>query len=170
MLDAPDRFRFAPLAALFASVALLGAFGAGCAQTQEKNIEDPQNLRQRVAHFHRFMRWEEFSRASKVIAPEFRHTFLGRYEEYGDDLDIVGLEVQRVRPHDEERRRVQVEQRWFVKPDMTVENEDYVEIWRESDDGWMLEDRMTEEKWDDRHDESSDDSNQKAGAQRTSRR
>jgi MoaA/NifB/PqqE/SkfB family radical SAM enzyme len=147
MFETPDRSPVAPLVALVVASGLLCALGASCAQPQNSKMEDPQDLRQRVAHFHRFMRWEEFSRASKVITPKFRHTFLGRYEEYGDDLDIVDLEVERVDPHDEERRRVQVEQKWFVKPDMRVQDEKYVEIWRKSDEGWMLEDRMTKEKW-----------------------
>lgn len=140
---------------LVASALLWGAGLSGCAQSQKKKIEDPQDLRQRVSNFHRFLRWEEFARASKVIAPEFRHTFLGRYEEYGDDLDIVHLEVEKVDEHDPTRRRVEVEQRWFVKPDMTVDDDEFVEIWRKTDDGWMLEDRMEKQEWE-RRQQSAD--------------
>lgn len=115
---------------------------------QKSRSDNPEDLRRRVSDFHKALRWGEFSEASEVIAPEFRHEFLGRFDEYGDDLEIVGLSIESVDSEGENRRRLEVEQRWYLKPNMSVEDEIFVEIWAKTDDrGWMLEERMKKEEW-----------------------
>lgn len=159
--------RLTTLALLLAvlGVGSLGASGGGCATTQSNNnLESPQDLQMRVESFHRYLRWEMFEKAAGTVHEAHRETFLGRYEEYGDDLDIVSVEMRRIDRDDSpgeetqksgrgsgpktgQRVRVEVEQRWYVEPDMRVKEKRFVEIWELTGQGWMLRERMRREEW-----------------------
>lgn len=99
-------------------------------------------------------------KATKQVSPEFEQNFRGRYEEYGDDLDIVSLriesvELQETLPGDESSvtsARVEVKQKWYVEPDMTVNEERYVEIWEYKPAGWRLTKRLPHARWESRQD------------------
>ena len=120
---------------------------SGCAQTKNKKVDSRYELQLTVLNFHRDLRWEEFERAATIVHPSYRQVFMGRYEEHGDDLDIVGLEVKKVTPDSVDTRRVEVEQKWLVEPDMTVKKKRFVEIWKRTDAGWMLRERMRKTEW-----------------------
>jgi type II secretory pathway component PulJ len=120
----------------------------GCDENQRKNDSTDQfELQRTVQQFHRKLRWSEFDKAARMIEESNRQEFLGRYEEYGDDLDIVDLEVKTVENLDTDHRKVQVEQKWLLEPDMTVNEDTYIEIWKRRGSGWMLKDRMKEKEW-----------------------
>ena len=141
---------------------------AGCAQTEEKQNEDPGDqfeLQRTIQSFHRKLRWGEFEKASYMVAESHRQEFLGRYEEYGEDFDIVDLEVKTVQQLDTDRRKVKVDQKWLIEPDMTVNDDTYVEIWKRRGSGWELEERVKEKEWKRRQDSSSDDN---SGSKETS--
>jgi hypothetical protein len=121
---------------------------AGCDENQRDNDSTDQfELQRTVQRFHRKLRWSEFDKAARMIEESNRQEFLGRYEEYGDNLDIVDLEVETVENLDTDHRKVQVEQKWLLEPDMTVNEDTYIEIWKRRGSGWMLKDRMKEKEW-----------------------
>ncbi|MFB6352315.1 MAG: hypothetical protein ABEN55_15420, partial [Bradymonadaceae bacterium] len=95
----------------------------------------------------RALRWGEFGQASKMTTTGYRQTFLGKYEERGEDFDIVNLEVKNVERVEVDRRRVTVEQQSVTEPNMTVDKEEIIELWKRSDSGWELSDRMPKREW-----------------------
>lgn len=126
---------------------MLTALLSGCAQTQNAKVDSRYELQLTVENFHRDLRWEEFERASEVIHPSFQNKFLGRYRDYGDDLDIVNLEIKSIESEATDRKIVEVEQKWVVEPDMTVNEKRFVEVWRRSENGWFLRRRMRKTEW-----------------------
>jgi hypothetical protein len=110
------------------------------------------------------MQWEMIDKATKYVAASFEENFRGRYEEYGDDLDIVGLKIERVEmgaaqrgaTTETTRATVEVKQRWYVEPDMSVNEEVYVEVWKFGSQGWQIHDRVPRDQWRNRHDGSDD--------------
>ena len=129
---------------------LVAAGSVGCASTEQSKtdvVTNPEDVQRKVEDFHRFMVWELFDRASSSVHPSYRETFLGRYEEYGDDLNIVEMEMKSLKRHGSKSMRVEVEQRWYVEPDMSVNDERFVEIWKFSSAGWLLHDRMKRDEW-----------------------
>lgn len=155
-----DSLRW-PLVAL-ATVAL----AVGCAQTQNSKVDSRYELLMTVENFHRDMRWEEFEAAATVIDPSYRNVFLGRYQE-DEDIDIVDLEIKAIDRQSTDRKLVEVEQKWLVEPDMTVKQKRFVEVWRRTDSGWFLRDRMRKTEWKRRHQEGvSEESEGDASARR----
>ncbi len=134
-------------------LAALAILATSCAQTPDEKTDpgDEFELQKTLQQFHRDLRWGEFESAAQTVTESHRQTFLGRYEEYGDDLDIVNLEVEAVRSMEDNRRRVEVEQEWLVEPDMRVRDDTFVEIWTPAGQGWMLEDRMKKQEWERQH-------------------
>jgi len=82
-----------------------------------------------------------------MTSDPFRQAFLGRYEERGDDYDIVDLEVKNVERPSVDRRLVTIQQQWVVEPNMTVNKEKFIEVWERFDSGWALTDRMRRREW-----------------------
>jgi hypothetical protein len=135
------------------SVALFGLIAGGllgCASTQQSKtdvVTNPEDIQRKIEDFHRFLVWELFDRASSSVHRSYRETFLGKYEEYGDDLNIVEMEMKRLERIGPKSMRVEVEQRWYVEPDMSVDDDRFVEIWKLSGAGWQLHDRMKKKEW-----------------------
>lgn len=100
---------------------------------------DPQKLRFFVTQFHRNLRWARYEQASQYIEKERREGFLGRYEELGEDFHIVELEVKSLDfKKGDKTAKVEVLQRWYREPNMTVRSERYVETWTPTMTGWSL--------------------------------
>jgi hypothetical protein len=68
-------------------------------------------------------------------------------------FDIVGLEVKQAIAESVNIRRVEVQQKWIVEPDMTVKEKRFVEIWKRSERGWMLHRRMRKDDWKERREQ-----------------
>lgn len=118
-----------------------------CETPREKTEEeDGPELQLIVQQFHREMRWQKWESAAKLVAEERRQSFLGRYEELGDDYRISNLEVKSV-DREDDRAIVDVEEESYTEPQMTVEKKRIIEIWKNGDNGWVLDDRMPRDEY-----------------------
>ncbi len=95
-----------------------------------------------------------------MVAESHRQTFMGRYEEHGDDYDIVDIRIKQIKVQSKEQARVEVQQKWYVEPVMTVEEARFVEVWRLASGGWKLEDRLQKEQWKSRQEKASESTTQ----------
>lgn len=141
-------------------VLMVAAVGlSACATNPAVKDQQKEELQSAVEDFHRALEWEMIDKAAKWTSPEFEQRFRGRYEEYGDDLDIVGVKIESVDL--EQRGRgaqggstsalVEVRQRWYVEPDMSVDERHYVERWTFQNNGWKITDRIRRDRWRERH-------------------
>ena len=135
--------------------------GVGCGGVKEERQEEvkPQHLanmgelQEVVGVFHRDMRWSRFEQAGLRVSPKYRPSFMGRYEEFGEDFHVTHLEVKSVtwgvNPEQAEvpRALVEVEQEWYREPNMTLKKERFVEVWEPEGGGWMLTSRLKKEEW-----------------------
>lgn len=121
--------------------------GGNPEKAAQSTLSKPGELRMQIRSFHKHLRWEAFDRASSMVAESHRQTFLGRYQEHGEDYDIVTIRIKRIAPREQGGARVEVEQKWYVEPAMTVENERFIELWRRTARGWRLEDRLKKDEW-----------------------
>jgi hypothetical protein len=161
-----DRY-VSPLALFVCLVLGLASMGSTCATGSDQGtgadkttLTESDNLRSQLRVFHKHMRWESFDRASSMVAESHRQAFIGRYEEHGDDYDIVDLRIKRVEIRSKDEAKVEVEQKWYVEPVMTVEEETFVEIWRLGKQGWKLEDRLQKDDWEARQQRASESTTQ----------
>lgn len=139
--------RFQTIRSLIVIVMLLMV---GCSAAMNKNKDKPKettDLRVIVTQFHLKMRWGQWEQASAYLQPEFRNRFSGRYEEYGDDYKITELEVKTVAAKTDKLSEVEVEQRWYHEPNMTVQKDRFMETWVMTPAGWRLKERMTKTEW-----------------------
>ena len=84
------------------------------------------------------------------VSDSYRQRFLGRYEEMGEDLHIISLEVKKVAFENEEKARlaiVELEQQWYREPNMTVKKDKLIERWERTAQGWRLAARMTKKEY-----------------------
>lgn len=127
----------------------------GCStMNRPPSIEDGTELDSALRGFHKNMRWARYEQAAYLVSSEYKQTFLGRYEEYGEDFHITLLEVRDVEMREADRDKeipvhaiVEVEQHWYKEPNMTVKKERYMERWERSQNGWRLHDRIEKEEW-----------------------
>ncbi len=125
----------------------------GACETASPVGEDKLDLQQSLQTFHKNLRWSRYEIASEQLTPAYKQRFLGRYEEMGDDMHFVHLEilkVERVVEDEKSMANVEVLQKWYREPDMTVKTDKIVEIWRRDDIGWRLTDRVEKKEWRDR--------------------
>lgn len=116
---------------------------AGC--VTPKAHEDPrttQELRHVLQDFHMKMRWGLWEQAAQYTTDNYRNEFLGRYEELGEDFKIVDLNIKSVKLG-EPVSTVEVEQEWYVEPDMTVQKKRFIESWVYLAGGWRINERIT---------------------------
>ncbi|MFU8806883.1 MAG: hypothetical protein ACNA8W_23955 [Bradymonadaceae bacterium] len=139
----PLIYRLFMAALLFAVV-----FTLGCKtmSSEKKDFADPRALPYSVNEFHKELRWARYEQASMFLDESYRHSFLGRYEELGDDFRIVELELKSMK-FEEEHAEVEVEQQWYVEPEMIVKTERYIEIWKPDSGAWRLQERTEKEAW-----------------------
>lgn len=122
----------------------------GCAASPD-HIDDTVALRHSVQEFHKNLRWARYQEASIMVSPEYRNTFIGRYEELGDEFHITELEVKNVTYEKDEQKRaiaiVETEQQSYKEETMTVKKEKYIEKWRRDRAGWQMLSRQTKKEW-----------------------
>ena len=127
----------------------------GCStMNRPPSIEDGTELDSALRGFHKNLRWARYEQAAYLVSEDYKQTFLGRYEEYGEDFHITLLEVRDVDLREADRDKktpihaiVEVEQHWYKEPNMTVKKERYMERWERSQSGWRLHDRLEKEEW-----------------------
>ena len=138
---------------LFTLLMLALAITLSACETASPVGEDKLDLQQSLQTFHKNLRWSRYEIASEQLTPAFKQRFLGRYEEMGDDMHFVHIEVlqvERVVEEEASLANVEVLQKWYREPDMTVKTDKIIEIWRRDDIGWRLTDRVEKKEWRDR--------------------
>ena len=113
----------------------------------DNSVDDEDNLQLSVRTFHRDMRWMQWESAARLVAPEERQQFLGRYEELGEDFHIVELDLKSVSNVSGDEALVDIEQRSYVEPNMTVKKQRFIEVWKKRDDGWLMTKRMLKDEY-----------------------
>lgn len=124
--------------------AALVSTGVGCASvTGDDDTGDPEALEQAADHFHTNLRWERYQHAWDVVHDAYRGTIEGKFEERGDDYEIVEMNMVDGELIDGgEAAHVQVDQKWYELPSTVVESERYIERWVFEDDRWLLRERL----------------------------
>ncbi len=135
------------------ALALMG--NTGC-QTMNRppSIEDGTELESALRGFHKNLRWARYEKAAYFVAEDFKQSFLGRYEEHGEDFHITLLEIKDLEMKSADREKeepvhaiVDVEQHWYKEPNMTVQKERFIERWDRQQSGWRLVSRMEKDEW-----------------------
>jgi len=112
-------------------LALIVLFVAACITPKaHENPKTTQELRLILEDFHMKMRWGLWEQAAAYTTDTYRNQFLGRYEELGDPVSTV-----------------EIEQEWYVEPDMTVQKKRYVESWVYIAGGWRIAERIPKDEW-----------------------
>ena len=140
------KYRILPalIAGLVTAAAVL-MVSSGCATPpeEEERPGDPQMLEQEAREFHSNLRWARYDHAVESVHEAYRGSFEGRFEERGDDYEIVDMETRTIDMVDEGREAlVEVDQQWYELPSTVVESERFVERWVYEDDRWQLRERM----------------------------
>ena len=128
-------------------VGLLSLVVAGCATNRKNHVDDSKDLKLRVKRFHADMRWARYDSAAKLVVPDERQRFLGRYDELGDDYDIASIELRTVTRPTSGVAVIEIVQESVTEPSMVVDKHRYVELWQKHGGGWMLAKRMREKEW-----------------------
>ena len=128
-------------------LALIVLFVAACITPKaHENPKTTQELRLILEDFHMKMRWGLWEQAAAYTTDTYRNQFLGRYEELGEDFKITELNIQAVKLGDPVST-VEIEQEWYVEPDMTVQKKRYVESWVYIAGGWRIAERIPKDEW-----------------------
>lgn len=145
--------------------------GSDCAHRQP-TIEDGNELEGALRSFHKNLRWARYEDASRLVADEYKQVFLGRYEELGEDFHITMLEVVSVKMQPLEKgdkwpvADVEVEQEWYIEPNMTVKKDTFVETWNRRQTSWVLEERVTKKEWRELQKKEKEEAAAKAAAEK----
>lgn len=128
------------------------ALGCGANTPRQPTVDESNELQGALRNFHKNLRWARYEFAAELIVDEYKQTFLGRYEELGDDFHIVMLEVTKVEllPGEElgqARASVEVEQQWYKEPNMTVKKDVFIELWERDRSGWRLTERLPRDEY-----------------------
>lgn len=137
---------------LAAALVLLGvvfATGVGCSAAQVKERPaDPAALDMAARNFHKNMRWARWEEASQQVHEAARESFLGRYEELGDDYRVVELALRKVEFSDDGFEAIlEVEQEWYELPDTTVREGRFIERWVSEEGVWWMRERLSREEF-----------------------
>lgn len=123
---------------------------AACAASPD-HIDDGIALKNSVQEFHKNLRWARYQEAALHVSPDYRNTFLGRYEELGEEFHITELEVKSVLYEKDEDNNpiaiVETEQQWYKERTMTIKKERFIERWRRDREGWQMLSRDTKDEW-----------------------
>src|SRR5690554_1177694 len=117
------------IGAMLLLVGALLVFASGCSAAQTKERPgDPAALDMAARNFHKNMRWSRWEEASEQVHESARESFLGRYEELGEDFRVVDLALRKVDFSDDGFEAIlEVEQEWYELPETTVRQERFVE-------------------------------------------
>lgn len=138
-------------AALLPSYLLLFALAAlslpGCLTPQKHTQpKETAELRHAVQDFHMKLRWGLWEQAAAYTFEGYRNEFMGRYEELGDDYKITNIEIKKVEL-EPEIAVVEVEQEWYHEPNMTVQDDRFMEMWVLVVGVWRLKERITKREF-----------------------
>ncbi|MBA2663101.1 MAG: hypothetical protein H0U74_12465 [Bradymonadaceae bacterium] len=136
--------RFALVLALVG--ALLLSVSACATKPEAKRPGDPQALQYNLNNFHLDLRWGRWEQAALYVADGYRQSFLGRYEELGDDFKIVDLNIKSI-TIEVEMAEVDVEQESYKMPSMVVATVRYIEVWKTVGDSWQLFERTERDEY-----------------------
>ena len=128
---------------------LVLVFAFGCSAAMKKSKDQPKestDLKIIVMHYHQHMRWGLWEKASMYLEESSRQKFIGRFEELGEDFKITDLEIKQVLRADGSAT-VEVEQQWYHEPNMTVQKERLMEVWKLGSDGWRLSERTPKKEY-----------------------
>jgi hypothetical protein len=128
----------------------------------EHETASPVRLREVVVEFHRNLRWARYDHAVAVVHTSYKERFRGRYEELGEDYHIIDLRIRKVDIQDEQAT-VEVEQKWYREPNMTVRKDRFVELWEPTRDSWEMHDRITKDEWLARNEEKKQEREEENG-------
>lgn len=140
------------VAGAFVVATVLMAASSGCAVfTEQERAGDPEQLRHEARDFHSNLRWERYEHAADAVHPAWRNTFEGKYEQRGEDFEIVDMRMKGIELVEEGQVAVvQVDQEWFELPSTVVEDERFVERWVWEGGRWWLRERLRQEEYRDR--------------------
>lgn len=129
------------------AVILLAVSLTGCLTPKaHENPKSTQELRVVLQDFHMKMRWGLWEQAVQYTTDNYRNEFLGRYEELGEEFKITELQIKTVTLGDPVSI-VEVEQQWYVEPEMTVQKKRYMESWVNIQGLWRLNERIPKEEY-----------------------
>ncbi len=111
-----------------------------------ENPKTTQELRHVLQDFHMKMRWGLWEQASAYTTDNYRNEFMGRYEELGEDFKITDLNIKSVKLG-EPVSTVEVEQQWYVEPDMTVQKKRFMESWVFLAGAWRINERIPKSEY-----------------------
>lgn len=135
---------------MIAAVISFGVFG-GCSSVGQERGGDAEALDEEMRGFHSDLRWARYDHARNTVHDAYRPTFDGKFEERGDDYEIVDMEMKRVDLVEEGFAAVvEVEQQWYQLPSTMVEKERFVERWVYEDGRWWMRERMERSEYRDR--------------------
>lgn len=100
-----------------------------------------QVLDEQLRAFHGHLRWGRVNEASTFVAPEHQQTFIGMYEEYGEDYEITEYEIESLEmQRADDTAIVTVWMQWFRLPSTRVHEGTYEETWSydNEDRVWQL--------------------------------
>jgi hypothetical protein len=124
-----------------ATILFLALLPACITPKAHEKPKSTQELRVVLQDFHMKMRWGLWEQAVQYTTDNYRNEFLGRYEELGEDFKITDLQIKTVTLGDP-ITTVEVEQQWYVEPDMTVHKKRYIESWVNLNGLWRINERI----------------------------
>lgn len=137
-------------------ISLLTLVGGCLTPKAHENPKTTQELRLVLQDFHMKMRWHLWEQAAQYATDNYRNQFLGRYEELGEDFKITELQIKTV-TLGEPISIVEVEQEWYVEPNMTVQKKRYVESWVHVAGLWRINERITKQEYRQRKQKSAEE-------------
>ncbi len=89
-----------------------------------------QVLDEQLRAFHGHLRWGRVAEASTFVSAEHQQTFIGMYEEYGEDYEITEFEIEALEmQRADDEATVTVWMQWFRLPSTRVHEAYYEEVW-----------------------------------------
>lgn len=141
---------------LFLTLALVFLFTGCLTPKANEKPKSASELRYILQDFHMKLRWGLWEQASAYTAASYKNEFMGRYEELGEDYKITNLNIKQVTLGDPVSL-VEVEQEWYVEPDMTLKKERYMESWVTVDGNWRITERIPKKEYREREKEAIDE-------------
>ncbi len=103
---------------------------------------DPSVLNAQVHLYSRFMIWQKYADAEKMVAPQF----INRIEEDAKNKRYTDIKIIKIEPLTKDKRKfkVLVRREYYLLNNNTVKTEIVKQIWQfKGNNGWIL---MSEEK------------------------
>ena len=136
------RSRYARSIAVLLVLGLWALCGA-CSSFGQDRGGDAAALEDAARSFHSNLRWGRYDVARNTVHEAYRPTFDGKFEERGEDYEIVEMRMKRMELVEEGFAAViEVEQQWYQLPSTTVEKARFVERWVFEQGRWWMRERL----------------------------